>query len=153
MAHQALARVDLSGLDGRLLEAAAVLDPAIIRALDAIHLAAALSLGSDLDVVVSYDARLLDGARILGLPTLAQGQIGSRLGSLSRADAPSMQGAYVRANRPVVPDSCGPFDPGTRTTSGRGRTGPSGSREVETSCDVTRLSPVMRTMWLARRTT
>ena len=40
-----------------------------MRSLDAIHLAAARSLGSDLDVVISYDQRMLEGARLLGLQT------------------------------------------------------------------------------------
>jgi uncharacterized protein len=69
MAYRALAELDMIAVDDRLLDTAAVLDPAILRSLDAIHLAAALSLGPDLDAVVSYDARMLDGARILGLPT------------------------------------------------------------------------------------
>jgi predicted nucleic acid-binding protein len=65
----ALASLDIIALDDGLLEDAAVLDPAILRSLDAIHLAAARSLGQDLEAVVSYDARMLDGARLLGLPT------------------------------------------------------------------------------------
>jgi predicted nucleic acid-binding protein len=69
LAHQALAELDIIAVDDRLLDTAAVLDPAILRSLDAIHLAAALSLGDDLAAVVCYDARMLDGARVLGLPT------------------------------------------------------------------------------------
>lgn len=61
--------LDLIAIDDRLLETAALLDPQIIRSLDAIHLAAAGSLGPDLDTLVSYDDRMLDGARMLGLPT------------------------------------------------------------------------------------
>jgi uncharacterized protein len=68
-ARDELRTFELIALDGRLLETAATLDPAILRSLDAIHLAAAVSLGADLDVVVSYDVRMLEGARILGLPT------------------------------------------------------------------------------------
>jgi predicted nucleic acid-binding protein len=68
-ARGALRDIDLIAVDDRLLETAAILDPAILRSLDAIHLAAARSLGSDLDVVVSYDTRMLEGARLLGLPT------------------------------------------------------------------------------------
>ena len=60
---------ELIALDDRLLETAAVLDPANLRSVDAIHLAAAGSLGADLDVIVSYDIRMLEGARVLGLPT------------------------------------------------------------------------------------
>ena len=61
--------VELIALDDRLLEMAAILEPAIRRSLDAIHLAAARSLGADLEAVVTYDTRMLEGARLLGLPT------------------------------------------------------------------------------------
>jgi len=45
--------------------------PPELRALDAIHLASALSLGSELGVVVSYDVRLLAAAEEAGLATAA----------------------------------------------------------------------------------
>jgi uncharacterized protein len=61
--------LDMIALDDALLEDAAILDPAILRSLDAIHLGAARSLGPDLEMVVSYDVRMLEGARLLGLPT------------------------------------------------------------------------------------
>ena len=69
-ARAVLRAVDLMAVDDRLLETAAILDPAILRTLDAIHLAAAQSLGPDLDAVVTYDDRMLSGARLLGLPTV-----------------------------------------------------------------------------------
>ena len=47
------------------------LDPAILRSLDALHLAAALSLGDDLEGITSYDARMADAAGALGLQCLA----------------------------------------------------------------------------------
>lgn len=65
----ALRRVDLVGLDDRILDAAAGLDPAVLRTLDAIHLATAMALGDDLTAIVSYDERMLEAARVLGLPT------------------------------------------------------------------------------------
>ncbi|HET8621808.1 MAG TPA: type II toxin-antitoxin system VapC family toxin [Acidimicrobiales bacterium] len=52
-------------------EAAARLDPAILRTLDALHLAAALDLGDDLDGVVTYDDRLGDAARAHGVAVTA----------------------------------------------------------------------------------
>jgi predicted nucleic acid-binding protein len=52
-------------------EAAARLDPAILRTLDAIHLASALDLGDDLDGLVTYDARLGDAARAHGVAVTA----------------------------------------------------------------------------------
>lgn len=65
----ALRRVDLIAIDDRVLDGAGVLEPAIIRTLDAIHLATALAVGDDLAAVVTYDERMTEGARHLGLPT------------------------------------------------------------------------------------
>lgn len=62
-----LRRLDLVQLDDDLLEDAATLDPAVLRSLDAIHLAAARVYGNDLDAVVSYDVRLARAAERLGL--------------------------------------------------------------------------------------
>lgn len=63
-----LKRIDLVALDDRTLDAAGTLEPGIMRTLDAIHLATALALGDDLGVIVTYDERMLEGARLLGLP-------------------------------------------------------------------------------------
>ena len=54
-------------LDESLLDRAAELDPREMRSLDAVHLAAALSLGSDLGVFVTYDERLADAAQRSGI--------------------------------------------------------------------------------------
>lgn len=45
-----------------------------LRALDAIHLAAALSLGPDLGALAAYDHRLERAARAAGVPVLAPGR-------------------------------------------------------------------------------
>ncbi len=66
-ARQALATLTLIRVDRELYEAAAVLDPPLLRSLDALHLAAALSVGPALAAVVTYDARMTDAARALGL--------------------------------------------------------------------------------------
>ena len=58
-------------VESRILERAALLDPPELRSLDAIHLATALSLGDELDGLVSYDERLARAARENGIPTLA----------------------------------------------------------------------------------
>jgi hypothetical protein len=50
---------------------AAFLDPAGLRTLDAIHLAAALSLGDDISGVVTYDERLAGACAEHGLAILA----------------------------------------------------------------------------------
>ena len=70
--HVAAARrlfggLHLVTLDDALLERAGELRPDAMRALDAIHVAAALALGSDLGVVVTYDDRLAEAARAQGL--------------------------------------------------------------------------------------
>jgi hypothetical protein len=39
-----------------------------MRSLDALHVAAALGLGSDLGAVVTYDARMSEAPQALGLP-------------------------------------------------------------------------------------
>jgi hypothetical protein len=63
--------VELIRLDDTLLDAAAALDPAVIRSLDAIHLAAATTLSDRLSSVVTYDDRMAEGARLLRLPVTA----------------------------------------------------------------------------------
>jgi len=68
-AQRHLAAISLIRMDDALLDRAGNLDPASLRSLDAIHLASALALGSDLGVVVSYDDRMLRGAAALGLRT------------------------------------------------------------------------------------
>ncbi|MGW5350280.1 type II toxin-antitoxin system VapC family toxin [Streptomyces sp. NPDC004031] len=52
---------------------AAAAMPGRIRTLDAIHVASAQALGDTLDVLVSYDKRMLEVAEAVGLPTAAPG--------------------------------------------------------------------------------
>lgn len=66
-AVELLESVRLIGLDAGLLDAAARLEPAHLSSLDAIHLASALALGSDLDTFLTYDARLADAVRAVGI--------------------------------------------------------------------------------------
>jgi len=70
-AQAVLTRVRLLRIDDDILATAAMLDPKVLRSLDAIHLASASALGAELDALVSYDARMRDAAAILGYPTLA----------------------------------------------------------------------------------
>ncbi|MGI8658992.1 MAG: type II toxin-antitoxin system VapC family toxin [Candidatus Limnocylindria bacterium] len=63
-----IARFNLHGLDPEILDLAGRLDPTSLRSLDAIHLATALRLTDDLEAIVTYDHRMIDGARQLGLP-------------------------------------------------------------------------------------
>ncbi len=61
-------------VDRDLLLAAGRLEPAGLRTLDAIHLAAATAAGDDLGGVVTYDERMGAAAQALGLTTLAPGR-------------------------------------------------------------------------------
>lgn len=65
--------IDQIVMDRDLLLAAGRLEPLGLRSLDAIHLAAALAAGDDLAGVVTYDERMADAARALGLRALAPG--------------------------------------------------------------------------------
>ena len=67
--REGLRRVDLIGMDDRILDAAGTLAPQVLRTLDAIHLATALAVGDDIEAIVTYDERMIEAARLLGLPT------------------------------------------------------------------------------------
>ena len=67
-ARRQLARVDQVALDRELLDAAAMLVPGErLRSLDAIHLASAHALTSDLRAVVTYDERMAVAGLALGM--------------------------------------------------------------------------------------
>lgn len=72
-ARRLLDGVHLIQVDDYLLDAAAELDPPVLRSLDAIHLAAAHSLRGDLARIVTYDQRMAAAARAMGLPVDAPG--------------------------------------------------------------------------------
>jgi uncharacterized protein len=67
-ARRQLSRVDQVLLSTELLDSAATLAPNVqLRSLDAIHLASAQLVGRELVAVVTYDRRMADAARDLGL--------------------------------------------------------------------------------------
>ncbi len=67
-AHRQLARLHQINLDTALLDSAALLAPgAFVRSLDAIHLASAQLLTTDLRAVVTYDQRMAAAAATVGL--------------------------------------------------------------------------------------
>lgn len=68
-AREGLRRVDLIGIDDRILDAAGTLESKVLRTLDAIHLATAMALGDDLEAIVTYDERMVEAARLVGLST------------------------------------------------------------------------------------
>jgi predicted nucleic acid-binding protein len=69
--REVLRRLDLIRINDRVLDMAGTLEPAQVRSLDAIHLATAQLLGEDLSQVITYDDRMADAARSLGLKTTA----------------------------------------------------------------------------------
>ena len=70
-ARSLVSRLDMVRLDAEILDAAARLEPRELRTLDAIHLASALVLGEELDVLVTYDARLAAAAAAAGVAVTA----------------------------------------------------------------------------------
>lgn len=62
-----LARIDLIRVNDTILRTAGSLLPEDIRTLDAIHLATAQQLGTDLARIVTYDTRMQTAAEALGL--------------------------------------------------------------------------------------
>ena len=61
-------RLDLIAVSSRVLDAAAAIEQPFVRTLDAIHLAAAMSMRTSLSAFVTYDKRLAAAAQEIGLP-------------------------------------------------------------------------------------
>lgn len=74
-ARRLVAQLDLIPLTSDLIESMADVGSALLRSLDAIHLASALSLGSALTAFVAYDARLTVAAQAAELPIVQPGAI------------------------------------------------------------------------------
>jgi predicted nucleic acid-binding protein len=71
LAAQVLDSLTLVEVRASLFSQAGRLDPPELRSLDAIHLAAALDLGDDLEAMVTYDARLAQAAAVNGVTVVA----------------------------------------------------------------------------------
>ena len=67
--------LDILPLTEPVITLAETIGPATLRSLDAIHLAAAARIKRELTAVVTYDHRLLDGCREVGLPTASPGVV------------------------------------------------------------------------------
>ena len=70
-ARRQLASLAFIDLERPLMDHAGTLTPPGIRSLDAIHVAAALTLGDDLGEFVTYDHRRADAARQWGLTVMS----------------------------------------------------------------------------------
>jgi hypothetical protein len=70
-ARAVLDSITIVTLPTPVFERAADLEPTLLRSLDAVHLAAALDLGDELDGIVTYDDRLTGAAKLHGAPVIA----------------------------------------------------------------------------------
>lgn len=71
VAHEMLHGIYLLKVGSDVFDVAGRLAPASLRSLDAIHVAAALMLGDELDGIVCYDDRLASAARHNGVVVVA----------------------------------------------------------------------------------
>jgi len=72
-AGRLLDRAHVVDLPTSVFARAAVLDPTILRTLDALHLAAAMEFGADIEGMVTYDDRLASAARVHGITVVSPG--------------------------------------------------------------------------------
>jgi uncharacterized protein len=72
-AERLLAESDVLRIDADVFDMAGRMGPSSLRSLDALHLAAAMSLGPDLSGVVAYDERFLAAASDAGVSTASPG--------------------------------------------------------------------------------
>lgn len=71
--ERVLAEMTILELSHEVRRTAELLEPTILRTLDAIHLASALLVRDELEAFVGYDERLLEAARLAGIPTVSPG--------------------------------------------------------------------------------
>jgi predicted nucleic acid-binding protein len=69
--RRVLVRIDLVRVNDRVVSIAGTLLPEEVRSLDAIHLAIASRLGTDLGEIVTYDDRMSTAARTMGFKVSA----------------------------------------------------------------------------------
>ena len=68
-----LERIRLMSMTADILHRARSLEPTMLRTLDALHVSTALTLGSRLDVLVTYDLRMGQAAAVNGLHVISPG--------------------------------------------------------------------------------
>ena len=71
--ERVLAEMTILELSHEVRRTAELLEPTILRTLEAIHLASALVIREELEAFVAYDERLLEAARLAGIPTASPG--------------------------------------------------------------------------------
>lgn len=71
--ERVLAEMTILELSHEVRRTAELLEPTILRTLDAIHIASALVIREELEAFVAYDERLLEAARLAGIPTASPG--------------------------------------------------------------------------------
>ncbi len=72
-AERLLAECDVIRIDADTFDMAARVEPSTLRTLDALHLAAAMTLGADWSGIVVYDERLRRAASDARVPTASPG--------------------------------------------------------------------------------
>ncbi len=70
-AERLLAESDVIRIDAGTFDRAGRLEPSSLRTVDALHIAAAMTLGPDLSGIVAYDIRLLSAASDAGIRTVS----------------------------------------------------------------------------------
>lgn len=72
-ASRLLDSIGVMELRRSIFEAAGRLEPISLRTLDAVHVAAALDLGGDLEGMITYDTRIAEAAALNGISVFAPG--------------------------------------------------------------------------------
>ena len=72
-AERLLAQSDVLRIDAEVFDSAGRLHPVELRSLDALHIAAAMTLGPDLGGIVTYDERLMSAAKAVGMAAVSPG--------------------------------------------------------------------------------
>ena len=74
-ARSIISAISLIAISPAICDAAGLLEPSNVRSLDAIHLATALVLGDGLEGLLTYDERMSNAARELGIRSFAPGLV------------------------------------------------------------------------------
>ena len=70
-AERVVAQVSVVDAAEPIRARASLLEPATVRSLDALHLATAIEVGDALDALITYDTRMAEAGRSLGLAVTA----------------------------------------------------------------------------------